>query len=284
MVLTLSKTGFKFVTKSTRCSKADIQTCLQIQSSKGACNLLVLLQLLYLFYCYRRRIYRGSIQSRKCPYPGKACRRCFFCKSVLLNKCEQCTSCYALSSCRGQAAGFLADLGLYESKSHSGIHIKEWLHPPIATKASDYQSFVNPEPVCKPSQTGLITRGVSVSPSKAGHGNVFPRVLQPPLLGLKPNNRWHPIFDLSALNQFLQVKTFKMETQESIRLSLQQGEWVMSLDFSNTYFHIHISQPSRKYMRFQLQGQTLQFRALPFSIATSPMEFTIVVTEVKLVA
>ena len=39
------------------------------------------------------------------------------------------------------------------------------------------------------------------------------------------------ILDLSALKRFLQIKTFKMETPESIRLSLQQGEWVTSLDF-----------------------------------------------------
>ena len=38
----------------------------------------------------------------------------------------------------------------------------------------------------------------------------------------KPNQKWQPILDLSALNWFLKVKTFKMETPESIRLSLQQ--------------------------------------------------------------
>ena len=40
----------------------------------------------------------------------------------------------------------------------------------------------------------------------------------------KPNKKWRPILDLGALNRFLKVKTFKMETPESIRLSLQQGE------------------------------------------------------------
>ena len=48
----------------------------------------------------------------------------------------------------------------------------------------------------------------------------------------KPNNKWRPILDLSQLNLFLASASFKMETQETIRLSLQQGEWVTSLDFS----------------------------------------------------
>ena len=97
----------------------------------------------------------------------------------------------------------------------------------------------------------------------------------------KPNNRWQPILDLSALNWFLHVKTFEIETPESKRLSLQQGEWVMSLDFSDAYFHIPINQVSRKYLRFHLEDQT---RTLPFGLSTAPMEFTIVVKKVKLMA
>ena len=37
----------------------------------------------------------------------------------------------------------------------------------------------------------------------------------------KSNQKWRPILDLSAQNQFLSVKTFNMETPETIRISLQ---------------------------------------------------------------
>ena len=100
----------------------------------------------------------------------------------------------------------------------------------------------------------------------------------------KPNQKWRPILDLSALNRFLKVKTFKMETPESILLSLQPGEWVTSLDFRDAYFHISISPNSRKFLRFSFQNQTFQFRALPFGLSSGPMEFAIVVKEVKLMA
>ena len=46
----------------------------------------------------------------------------------------------------------------------------------------------------------------------------------------KPNNRWRPILDLSTLNTFLNTESFKMETPETIRTSLQVGEWVTSID------------------------------------------------------
>ena len=88
----------------------------------------------------------------------------------------------------------------------------------------------------------------------------------------KQNQKWRPVLDLSALNKFLSVKTFKMETPETIRISLQQGEWVTSLDFSDAYFHIPIHTGSRKFLRFHFQNQSYQFRALPFGLSTAPME------------
>ena len=59
----------------------------------------------------------------------------------------------------------------------------------------------------------------------------------------KPNNRWKTILDLSTLNTFLNTESFKMETPETIRTSLQIGEWVTSIDFKDAYFHIPIRSP-----------------------------------------
>ena len=100
----------------------------------------------------------------------------------------------------------------------------------------------------------------------------------------KPNNKWRPILDLSKLNLFLKTEKFKMETPETIRISLQQGEWVTSIDFKEAYFHIPIQEQSRKYLRLHIQGRTYQFKALPFGLCTAPMEFTAVAKEVKLMA
>ena len=100
----------------------------------------------------------------------------------------------------------------------------------------------------------------------------------------KPNNKWRPILDLSKLNRFLKVEKFKMETPETIRTSLQQGEWVTSVDFKDAYFHIPIQEQSKKYLRFHIQGRTYQFKALPFGLSTAPMEFTVIAKEVKLMA
>ena len=84
----------------------------------------------------------------------------------------------------------------------------------------------------------------------------------------KPNNRWKPILDLSTLNTFLSTELFKMETPETIRTSLEIGEWVTSIDFKEAYFHIPIHS---KYMGFHIQGPSYQFKALPFCLSTAPM-------------
>ena len=122
----------------------------------------------------------------------------------------------------------------------------------------------------------LVVERVVVKSSLAFYNHLF--------LVPKPNGKWRPILDLSRLNLFLSTGTFKMETPETIRLSLQTGEWVTSLDFSDAYFHIPIAPRSRKYLRFFLFQQTFQFTALPFGLATAPLEFIKVVKEVKLMA
>ena len=45
---------------------------------------------------------------------------------------------------------------------------------------------------------------------------------------------------------------------KTIRTSLQQGEWVTSIDFKDAYFHIPIQEQSRKYLRFHIQGRAVQ--------------------------
>ena len=72
------------------------------------------------------------------------------------------------------------------------------------------------------------------------------------------------------------------ETPETMRTSLQQGEWVTLIDFKDAYFHIPIQEQSRKYMRFQMQGQSYEFKALPFGLSTAPIEFTVIAKEVRL--
>ena len=156
------------------------------------------------------------------------------------------------------------------------------LRPPLTRVPIIQSSYANPaksrflKEALISLQGKLVVEPVLVQSSLAFYNWLF--------LVPKPENKWRPILDLSRLNKFLKTGTFKMETPETIRTSLQKGEWVTSLDFSDAYFHIPIHPRSRKYMRFFLNKRAYQFTALPFGLATAPLEFTKIVKEVKLMA
>ena len=59
----------------------------------------------------------------------------------------------------------------------------------------------------------------------------------------EPHQKWRPVIDLSRLNQFLRIERFKMETPESIRTSLNTGEWVTSIDLQDAYLHSYSNSP-----------------------------------------
>ena len=64
----------------------------------------------------------------------------------------------------------------------------------------------------------------------------------------KPGNKWCAVIDLSVVNIYLHVATFKMETAEVIQASPQTGEWVDSIDLTDTYFHVPIHPKFQKYL------------------------------------
>ena len=100
----------------------------------------------------------------------------------------------------------------------------------------------------------------------------------------KKTGGWRPVIDLSHLNLYLDFPTFRMETTQSIRNSLQVGQWTTSLDLEDAYFHVPMATTVHKLLRFQVMGKVYQFVAMPFGLATAPREFTTLVKEVKRMA
>ena len=98
------------------------------------------------------------------------------------------------------------------------------------------------------------------------------RLLQSPLPGGEGD--WRPVIDLSHLNDFVQLTSFKMETVASVLLSVREGDFLASLDLKDAYFQIPIHGSSRKLLRFMSEGTVYQFKALCFGLSTAPQVFT----------
>ena len=219
----------------------------------------------------------------------KICEKCFLCHSIVLcSTCNKCQKCCSKSTCRGQTSKLLANLAGNGAGPkivqilREGYTLPFWIRPNLARSPTVISCYVNPHRnsyLVEALHQFIDKNAVELVHNQTSLG-FFNRVFLVP----KPNNNWRPILDLSKLNLFLKVEKFKMETPETIRTSLQQVEWVTSIDFKDAYFHIPIQEQSRKYLRFHVQGRTYQFKALPFGLSTAPLEFTVIVKEVKLMA
>ena len=113
---------------------------------------------------------------------------------------------------------------------------------------------------------------VSLSPGFYGRLFVVP----------KSSGGFRPVLDLSALNNFLCKKPFRMETPWGVRESVRPGDWATSLDLTDAYFHVLVAQRDRKYLRFSWKSKIFQFRVLPFGLSLAPWVFTRITRELAI--
>ncbi|XP_064111450.1 uncharacterized protein LOC135218938 [Macrobrachium nipponense] len=96
----------------------------------------------------------------------------------------------------------------------------------------------------------------------------------------KASGGWRPVLDVSALNVFVEKTKFTMETTQSVLAAVRPGDWMVSLNLQDAYFHIPIHPTSRKFLRFVVQNRCFQFKAHCFGLSTAPQVFTRVMANV----
>ena len=144
--------------------------------------------------------------------------------------------------------------------------------PPLTREWQDYESATSPlkkhllgDQVVQLLGKNAIEK-IRNNRSQGFYSNVF--------LVPKKNGTWRPVINLSALNQFLSIPTFKMESSQTISAAIRPGDWATSIDLTDGYFHVPIARFFRKYLRFVINNVAYQFRALPFGLSTAPLVFT----------
>ncbi len=91
------------------------------------------------------------------------------------------------------------------------------------------------------------------------------RFLQPLLPRSKEGRR---------LNLSLYKGKFKMLTMRTIMSQVQEGDWFVTIDLKDAYFHIQVVQRHRRFLRFAFGGKAYQYKVLPFGLALAPRTFT----------
>ena len=97
----------------------------------------------------------------------------------------------------------------------------------------------------------------------------------------KTSGSWRPVIDLSISNLYVDVSHFRMETIQSVLLSVRQGDWVASIDLKEAYLQVPVHPDSRRFLQFVAQGNVYQFSALCFGLSTAPQVFSRVMAPVS---
>ncbi len=83
-----------------------------------------------------------------------------------------------------------------------------------------------------------------------------------------------PILDLSRLNLSFYKGKFKMLTLKTIMSQIQGGDWFVTIDLKDAYFHIQVIRRHRKFLQFAFGGKAYQYKVLPFGLALALRTFT----------
>ena len=98
---------------------------------------------------------------------------------------------------------------------------------------------------------------------------------------MKASGAWRPVIDLCLLNLGVQQTSFKLETLQSVLLSMRPGDCMVSLDLKDAYLQVPLHPESRKFLRFMVGERVYQFKVLCFGLSTAPQVFTRVMAPVS---
>ncbi len=82
------------------------------------------------------------------------------------------------------------------------------------------------------------------------------------------------ILDLRLLNYALMKRSFRMITWKQILPQICPGDWFMSLDLKDAYFHIQVGPHHRQLLRFAFEGVAYQYKVLQFRLSLASRTFT----------
>ena len=80
---------------------------------------------------------------------------------------------------------------------------------------------------------------------------------------------WRPVLDVSELNRYVSLTKFKMETPRSVLASVQEGDWMTSVDLKDAYLQVPMHPESCRFLRFVFDGVCCRWKVRPFGLSTA---------------
>ena len=139
--------------------------------------------------------------------------------------------------------------------------------PPLVTVPIPMNLFRDTEhsrSLCREITTLLDKRAIEELDPQSLSPGFYSRIFLVP----KTDGSYRPVFDLKSLNHFVQKEKFKMTTPRTVTNAMHKGDWAVSIDLKDAYFHVPIHVRSRRLLRFAVATND----GLPrFSIQSPPV-------------
>ena len=89
----------------------------------------------------------------------------------------------------------------------------------------------------------------------------------------KPDGSIRMIIDLSELNRYIVVRTFRFPSIKDLRKELHQGYFMAKLDLKDAYWHVPIARKFRSFLAFKWRKRFWRFKVMPFGLSVAPVAF-----------
>ena len=102
------------------------------------------------------------------------------------------------------------------------------------------------------------------------HGQILSNLFLRP----KKGGSFRAIINLKKLNQCIPYCHFKMEGMKEVKTLLHKGDLMAKIDLKDAYWSVPIGNESRKFLRFQRNGNIWEFLVMAFGLGPAPRTFT----------
>ena len=218
----------------------------------------------------------------------KACEQCFLCRSFVFCKfCTKCRTCCTKSSCRGQANPFLGGLGRPRSWSQSPSNVERGLHPTFPDKTKFDQVSNNCKLLCTSPQESRPVGGIASAYKEKGRTSPkshISGVLQQTIFSPKTKQQMETYTgpELSqSIPQGRKIQNGKPGNNTNLTTSRRVGYAHRLQGRLLPYTH---SQSVQEILEVSCPGPNLSVQSPTLWSINSPLEFTVVTKEVKLMA
>ena len=202
---------------------------------------------------------------------NKICERCFLCKSIqFCTKCHKCPTCCTKSACRGRITPVLEKMGSPRRQPQSTSSPQRRLHTSLPAK-SDKNSHNN-KLLCKPPQEQLPVGGIGSAVGqkccRVSSKPTIPGVLQPAIFGTQTQQPVETYLGSRQTQQLLENTVIQNgDPRDNKDLPPDRGVGNLHRLQGRVLPHTN-KQPVQEVHAFHIQGETYQFKALPFGLST----------------